>query len=151
MKLPTILLLNGLLQYQPAILTPLGMGMFGLRPMLEEMGFRVITDTHLALRSTEEEPVAVIGHSAGGGAALKFAEGQVRNARFHPIVITFDAVPPYKCPTRCFNFKSAAYWPVPGATNILVDLPFSHTYMVLAPSVKMKVKSLVVPLTGRMQ
>lgn len=150
MKLPTVLLLNGLFQYQPALLTPLG-NTFGLRPMLEQMGFRVVTDNHFQTWHSDEEPVAVLGHSRGGGAALEFAKQQVLTAKYHPLVITFDAVPPYPCPVRtCYNFKSESYFPVPGATNIPVPHPLSHTYMVLIPSVKDRVRTILTPLARPM-
>jgi pimeloyl-ACP methyl ester carboxylesterase len=113
---PTILVLNGLLQYQPAI---------------------------------------VVGHSQGGGAALRYAERMKREAKFNPLVITFDAAPNYRCPTRCINFMSRQYPPVPGASNINIDLPMiplvTHTYMPSDASVRSQVRKLAAPYAKPME
>jgi pimeloyl-ACP methyl ester carboxylesterase len=156
MKLPTILILNGLLQYQTAIpLAPTPTTL--LVQDLKEMGFRVIADTHFVWAHGDEEPVVVMGHSRGGGAALRFAERQKAHAKYEPLVITFDAVPTMKCPTRCVNFQSTEYklLKVPGADNIDANLPFlplvSHSYMPLSPHVRARVRKLVAPLAKEMR
>ena len=115
---PTILVLNGLLQYQPAISPLLPTPLTLLIHDLREDGFRVVEDTHFVTLHSNEEPVIVVGHSQGGGAALRYAERMKREAKFNPLVITFDAAPNYRCPTRCINFMSRQYPPVPGASNI---------------------------------
>jgi pimeloyl-ACP methyl ester carboxylesterase len=152
MKLTTILVLNGLLQYQTMLPVPMPTPTSLLVNDLREMGFRVIVDTHLVWSHSDEEPVIVMGHSRGGGAALRYAERMKKEAKFNPLVITFDAVPPYKCPvSRCINFQSKEYklLPVPGAQNIDADLPFlplvSHSYMPLSPHVRARVRKLAQP------
>lgn len=156
MKLPTILILNGLLQYQTAIpLAPTPTTL--LVQDLKEMGFRVITDTHFVWSHGDEEPVVVMGHSRGGGSALRFAERMKKEARYEPLVITFDAVPTMRCPTRCVNFQSTEYklLKVPGADNVDANLPFlplvSHSYMPLSPHVRARVRKLVAPLAKEMR
>ncbi len=84
---PTALLFNGLAQYQPGILTPLA----PLASDLREQGWRVIIDSHLGLFSRSEEPVLIIGHSAGGARAYMFGKRMVDEAKFHPMIITLDA------------------------------------------------------------
>lgn len=151
MKLPTILILNGLLQYQTAIpLAPTPTTL--LANDLRELGFRVVVDTHFVWSHGDEEPIVVMGHSRGGGAALRFAARMKAEAKFQPLVITFDAVPAYRCPTRCINFQSKEYrlLAVPGATNIDADMPFlpvvAHSYMPLSPAVRGRVRAIVRPL-----
>jgi len=151
MKLPTILVLNGLLQYQTMLPVPLPTPTKLLINDLREIGFRVVEDTHFIFSASDEEPVVVIGHSRGGGAALRFAARMKQEVKYNPLVITFDAVPVMHCPTRCVNFQSKEYrlLPVPGAQNIDADLPFlplvSHSYMPLSPHVRARVKKLVMP------
>ena len=153
MKLPTILVLNGLFQYQTMLPVPMPTPTKLLVMDLREQGFRVIEDTHFALAITDEEPVVIIGHSRGGGAALQFAMRMKREVKFNPLVITFDAVPPYKCPTKCINFQSKEYklLPVPGAQNIDANLPFlplvSHSYLPSSAHVRARVKAFVAPYT----
>jgi pimeloyl-ACP methyl ester carboxylesterase len=144
MIFPTILIINGLLQYQTTP-TPTTM----LANDLREMGFRVVEDTHFLARHADEEPVIVIGHSQGGGTALQFAWRMRREAKYNPLVITFDAAPVMRCPTRCINFQSRDYkaMPVPGAQNIdadMLNVPLvSHTLMPMTPSVRERVRGLV--------
>lgn len=154
MKLPTILIINGLLQYQTAVGLPTPTT--PLANDLRELGFRVVIDTHFVLHG-DEEPVAVIGHSRGGGAALRFAERMKREAKYNPLVITFDAVPVMRCPVaRCVNFQSKEYrlLAIPGAQNIDADLPFmplvAHSYMPASPHVRGRVRTLVKPLAREM-
>lgn len=154
MKLPTILVLNGLLQYQTMLPVPMPTPTMLLINDLRAAGFRVIEDTHLVWSHSDEEPVIIIGHSRGGGAALRYAERMKKEAKFNPLVITFDAVPPYKCPTKCVNFQSKEYklLPVPGAQNIDADLPFlplvSHSYLPLSPHVRARVINITKPYKG---
>jgi pimeloyl-ACP methyl ester carboxylesterase len=152
MKLPTILIINGLLQYQTMLPVPMPTPTSGIVSDLREIGFRVIEDTHLLWAHNDEEPVVVIGHSRGGATALRFAEKQKREVKYNPMVITFDAAPPMRCPVaRCINFQSKEYrlLPVPGAQNIDADMPFmpvvSHSLMPLSPHVRARVKRLVMP------
>jgi pimeloyl-ACP methyl ester carboxylesterase len=151
MKLPTILVLNGLLQYQTMLPVPMPTPTRMLINDLKEQGFRVIEDTHFVFSHSDEEPVIVMGHSRGGGAALRFAERMKAEAKYQPLVITFDAVPTYRCPTKCINFQSKEYklLPVPGAQNIDADLPFlplaAHSYLPLSPHVRARVKTIVAP------
>jgi pimeloyl-ACP methyl ester carboxylesterase len=145
--LPTILVLNGILMMPMLLPTPLRLLISDLR----DMGFRVVEDTHFMMSYTDEEPVVIIGHSRGGGTALQYAAKLKREAKFQPLVITFDAVPPYRCPTHCINFQTREYKsiPVPGAQNILVDLPSipiaTHTAMPLSPDVRAQIKRMVAP------
>jgi pimeloyl-ACP methyl ester carboxylesterase len=151
---PTILILNGLLQYQTAVGLPSPTTL--LVQDLQALGFRVVTDTHLVWAHGDEDPVVVMGHSRGGGAALRFAARMKAEAKFQPLVITFDAVPAYRCPTRCINFQSAEYrlLKVPGAQNLDADLPFlpvvAHSYMPSSPAVRGRVRSIVRSLAGGM-
>ncbi len=112
---PTAVLLNGLAMYQPDSMTPLA----PLAEDLKRQGWRVIMDTHFMMRADDEEPVVIIGHSAGGGKALEFAKRQKELVLFEPVVITFDATPARPCPVKtCINLKTMFYPPVAGATNI---------------------------------
>jgi len=157
MKLPTILIINGLLQYQTLLPVPMPTPTTLLANDLREMGFRVVVDTHLVWSHGDEEPVVVMGHSRGGGSALRFAERMKREAKYNPLVITFDAVPIIRCPTRCVNFQSTEYrlLKVPGADNVSADLPFlpvaSHSYMPLSPNVRARVRKLVAPLARKIE
>jgi pimeloyl-ACP methyl ester carboxylesterase len=151
MKLTTILVLNGLLQYQTMLPVPMPTPTSMLVNDLRAAGFRVIEDTHLLWAHGDEEPVIVIGHSRGGGAALRFAERMKKETKYNPLVITFDAVPVMRCPTKCVNFQSKEYklLPIPGAQNIDADLPFmpvvSHSIMPMSPHVRARVKKLTTP------
>jgi pimeloyl-ACP methyl ester carboxylesterase len=153
---PTILVLNGLLQYQTMLGVPMVTPTSLLVNDLRELGFRVVEDTHLVWAHGDEEPVVVIGHSRGGGSALRFAARMKAEAKFQPLVITFDAVPTLKCPTRCINFQSKEYklLAVPGAQNIDADLPFLplavHSYLPLSPHVRGRVRAIVKPLAKEM-
>jgi len=112
---PTAVLLNGLAMYQPNSMTPLAR----LADDLRRQGWRVIMDTHFMMRADEEEPVVIIGHSAGGGKALEFAALQKQRTLFEPTVITLDATPAWRCPVKtCINLKTPFYPSVAGATNI---------------------------------
>lgn len=112
---PTAVLLNGLAMYQPNSWTPLA----PLADDLRRQGWRVIMDTHFMMRADDEEPVVIIGHSAGGGKALEFAARQKQRTLFEPTVITLDAAPAWRCPVKtCINLKTPLYPPVAGATNI---------------------------------
>jgi pimeloyl-ACP methyl ester carboxylesterase len=154
MKLPTILIINGLLQYQTLLPVPMPTPTSLLANDLREMGFRIVIDTHFVFSASDEEPVAIIGHSRGGGAALRFGLRQKELTKYNPLIVTFDAVPVMRCPTRCVNFQSAEYrlLKIPGAQNIDADLPFlpvvSHSYMPLSPHVRARVRKLVAPLKG---
>ena len=131
-KRPTIVVYDGALQYQPAVLRPLALS--GLTYKLERQGFRVVPDTHLGFLSNDEEPVGYIGHSAGGAAALAAAKKQAEAVKYRPIVSTFDAAPHWAgvwhCAVDvCLNFKTLGYPDIRGAKNIPVvsthvGLPF---------------------------
>jgi pimeloyl-ACP methyl ester carboxylesterase len=152
MTLPTVLVLNGILMMPAVMPTPLSV----LVNELRADGFRVIEDSHFVWMHGDEEPVIVIGHSQGGGTALRYAARMKREAKYNPLVITFDAVPTYRCPTRCINFQTKGYrlLPVPGAQNIDVDLPTvpvaTHTYLPLSPDVRAQVRKLAAPLSKPM-
>jgi hypothetical protein len=116
---PTALLFNGLAQYQPGILTPLA----PLASDLRAQGWRVVIDTHLGLFSRSEEPVLIIGHSAGGARAYMFGKRMADEAKFHPTIITLDAATiwgdVYRCPVEnCINIHSATYPRIPGSYNL---------------------------------
>lgn len=120
---PTALLINGFMQYQPDILTPLAQ----LGWKLEQQGWRVVIDTHLGIQSGGEEPVVIIAHSAGGATALEIAKRQVDQAKFHPAVIMLDAAPRwgsvYRCHVKhCVNIKTPGYPDIRGAKNVPVRI-----------------------------
>lgn len=128
---PTALLINGAFQYQPGIMTALA----ALGSDLQAQGWRVVYHTHLAGQSNDEEPVLVIGHSAGGAAAYDFAKKQVEQTKFHPTVITLDAAPwwgtTWRCPVKtCINLRTPGYPKMAGATDIdaskLTDFILPH-------------------------
>jgi pimeloyl-ACP methyl ester carboxylesterase len=152
MTLPTILVLNGILMMPALMPTPLSL----LVNELRADGFRVIEDSHFVWAHADEEPVIIIGHSQGGGTALRYAARLKREAKYQPLVITFDAVPTYRCPTRCINFQTSGYkaMPVPGAQNIDVDLPSvplaTHTAAPLSPEFRARVRKLAAPLSKPM-
>ena len=116
---PTALLFNGLAQYQPGALTPLA----PLANDLRRQGWRVLIDTHLGMSTRDEEPVLIIGHSAGGARAYMFGKRMVDEAKFHPTIITLDAATVwgdvYRCPVEsCINIHSATYPKIPGSYNL---------------------------------
>lgn len=116
---PTALLFNGLAQYQPGILTPLA----PLASDLRAQGWRVVIDTHLGLFTKSEEPVLIIGHSAGGARAFMFGKRMADEAKFHPVIITLDAATiwgdVYRCPVEsCINIHSPTYPRIPGSYNL---------------------------------
>lgn len=116
---PTALLFNGLAQYQPGILTPLA----PLASDLREQGWRVVIDSHLGLFSRSEEPVLIVGHSAGGARAYMFGRRMVEEAKFHPMIITLDAATVwgnvYRCPVEsCINIHTFTYPRIPGSYNL---------------------------------
>jgi hypothetical protein len=116
---PTALLFNGLAQYQPGILTPLA----PLASDLRAQGWRVVIDTHLGLFTKSEEPVLIIGHSAGGARAFMFGRRMADEAKFHPLIITLDAATiwgdVYRCPVEnCINIHSPTYPRIPGSYNL---------------------------------
>ena len=116
---PTALLFNGLAQYQPGALTPLA----PLANDLRQQGWRVLIDTHLGLSTRDEEPVLIIGHSAGGARAYMFGKRMVDAVKFHPTIITLDAATVwgdvYRCPVEsCINIHSATYPKIPGSYNL---------------------------------
>ncbi len=132
---PSAVLCNGAFQYQPAMFTPLA----SLGDKLERQGWRVVIDNHI-LCGEGEEPVLIIGHSAGGAAALAFAKRQVEQTKFHPTVILLDAAPwwsgVYRSPVaHCFSIRTPAYPKIPGCKNIdapplvmgHVTIPFSDS------------------------
>jgi hypothetical protein len=116
---PTALLFNGLAQYQPGILTPLA----ALANDLRQQGWRVVIDTHLGLYTKSEEPVLIVGHSAGGARAYMFGKKMVDEAKFHPAIITLDAATVwgdvYRCPVEsCINIHTLTYPKIPGSYNL---------------------------------
>lgn len=116
---PTAVLFNGLAQFQPGILTPLAV----LAADLRRQGWRVVMDSHLGFWSRDEEPVLLIGHSAGGARAYQFARRQVEEVKFHPTIITLDAATVwgnvYRCPVKsCINIHTATYPRIPGSYNL---------------------------------
>ncbi|MFZ5689688.1 MAG: hypothetical protein ACOY5F_00395 [Pseudomonadota bacterium] len=116
---PTALLFNGLAQYQPGILTPLA----PLANDLRAQGWRVVIDTHLGLFTKNEEPVLIVGHSAGGARAYMFGKKMVEEAKFHPLIITLDAATVwgdvYRCPVEnCINIHTLTYPKIPGSYNL---------------------------------
>jgi hypothetical protein len=116
---PTALLFNGLAQYQPGILTPLA----ALASDLRNQGWRVVIDSHLGLFTRNEEPVLVIGHSAGGARAYMFGKKMVDEAKFHPLIVTLDAATVwgvvYRCPVEnCINIHTLTYPKIPGSYNL---------------------------------
>ncbi|HWV53177.1 hypothetical protein [Pseudorhodoplanes sp.] len=116
---PTALLFNGLAQYQPGILTPLA----PLASDLRQQGWRVVIDNHLGIFSRSEEPVLIIGHSAGGARAYMFGKKMVEEAKFHPTIITLDAATiwgdVYRCPVEnCINIHTLTYPRIPGSYNL---------------------------------
>ncbi len=116
---PTAILFNGLAQYQPGILTPLA----PLAADLRRQGWRVLIDSHLGLQTGDEEPVLLIGHSAGGARAYQFAKKMVEQAKYNPTVITLDAATVwgdvYTCPVaNCMNIHTATYPKIPGSYNL---------------------------------
>jgi hypothetical protein len=116
---PTALLFNGLAQYQPGIMTPLA----ALAGDLRRQGWRVVIDTHLGLWTKSEEPVLIIGHSAGGARAYMFGKRMVDEVKFHPLIITLDAATVwgdvYRCPVEtCINIHTLTYPKIPGSYNL---------------------------------
>jgi hypothetical protein len=116
---PTALLFNGLAQYQPGILTPLA----PLAGDLRRQGWRVVIDNHLGIFSRSEEPVLIVGHSAGGARAYMFGKKMVDEAKFHPLIITLDAATVwgdvYRCPVEnCINIHTLTYPKIPGSYNL---------------------------------
>jgi hypothetical protein len=116
---PTALLFNGLAQYQPGILTPLA----PLASDLRAQGWRVVIDNHLGIFSRSEEPVLIIGHSAGGARAYMFGKKMVDEAKYHPLIITLDAATVwgdvYRCPVEnCINIHTLTYPRIPGSYNL---------------------------------
>ena len=116
---PTVLLFNGLAQYQPGILTPLA----ALANDLRRQGWRVVIDSHLGLYTKSEEPVLIVGHSAGGARAYMFGKKMVDEAKFHPAIITLDAATVwgdvYRCPVEsCINIHTLTYPKIPGSYNL---------------------------------
>lgn len=133
---PTALLFNGLAQYQPGILTPLA----ALASDLRQQGWRVVIDNHLGIFSRNEEPVLIVGHSAGGARAYMFGKKMVEEAKFHPLIITLDAATVwgdvYRCPVEnCINIHTLPVSlrfsrrnctsKVRSSTSALVCLPFT--------------------------
>lgn len=118
---PTALLFNGLAQYQPGMLTPLA----PLANDLRAQGWRVVIDTHLGLFTKSEEPVLIVGHSAGGARAYMFGKRMADEAKFHPTIITLDAATiwgdVYRCPVEnCINIHTLTYPRIPGSYNLRV-------------------------------
>jgi len=116
---PTALLFNGLAQYQPGILTPLA----PLANDLRAQGWRVVIDSHLGLFTKNEEPVLIVGHSAGGARAYMFGKKMVEEAKFHPLIVTLDAATVwgdvYRCPVEnCINIHTLTYPKIPGSYNL---------------------------------
>lgn len=146
---PTAVLFDGLLMYQPALMRPLA----PLAGDLERQGWRVVQDTHLGIFSIDEEPVVVIGHSAGGAKALAFAKHQAELARFQPHVITLDAAPwwsgVYHCPVKvCVNMRTPTYPPIRGARNVSVT-GVSHVTIATDRSIRAMVLRQTAPLVRR--
>lgn len=131
MSKPLAILLNGLLAYQPASLTPLA----PLGSLLEKHGYEVCITNHFNTGCAGREPVLIIGHSQGGASALELAQ-RYPAAR----VVTFDAVRMPRCASRsgCLNFRTPGYPRVPGALNIDLDLSFTHIGLPLSPTLQQR-------------
>lgn len=132
---PTAVLLNGAGQYQPGVVASYVSPLAPLGSDLEAQGWRVVFFSHLDERLNDEEPVLVVGHSAGGAAALDFAKRMVEQAKFHPTVIMFDAAPWWgstsKCQVKtCINLRTTGYPKIAGAFNVdaasLTDVILPH-------------------------
>ncbi len=132
---PTAVLCNGAFQFQPGMLTPLA----SLGRRLEQQGWRVVIDNHI-LCGEGEEPVLIVGHSAGGASALAFAKRQVEQTKFHPTVVLLDAAPWWSGVYRshvehCFSIRTPEYPKIPRCKNIdapplvmgHVTIPFSDS------------------------
>jgi len=153
--LPTVLLLNGLFMYQPAEFTPLA----PLGAALRAEGLRVIIDNHRQTQTwhSDEEPVAVVGHSRGGWAAFVFQRRQYESGRFVPYVITLDAAPAGPCPIpgKCLNIHTDYYWPVPGADNIRITrytgFPVLHSLLANTDAAKRIIIDQLAPLATPME
>lgn len=118
---PTAVLINGATIYTPDPFTPLSL----LANMLRAAGYRVVVTTHFTL-CEDEEPVIVVGHSAGGAAALACAERLVVQVKYHPTVITLDAAPWWRGVWRChvetcINIRTPGYPKISGAKDIPIN------------------------------
>jgi hypothetical protein len=138
---PTALLFNGLAQYQPGFLTPLA----PLARDLRAQGWRVVIDSHLGLQTKDEEPVLIVGHSAGGARAYMFGKRMADEAKFHPTIITLDAATiwgdVYTCPVEnCINIHSATYPRIPGSYNLaagkVTDTVVTHVTIPLVTDIR---------------
>jgi len=119
MTKPLAILLNGLLAYQPAPLTPLA----ELGGKLEAIGYEVCITNHFNTGCGGRSPALIIGHSQGGASALALS-AKYPAAR----VVTFDAVRMGRCASHigCLNFRTSGYPSVPGAVNISLSLSYDH-------------------------
>ena len=153
MKLPTILLINGLFMYQPAAVTPLA----SLADELRAAGFRVVVDNHLQTWHSDEDPVAVVGHSRGGWAAFQVQKRQAAKGREVPFVITLDAAPAGPCPFpgKCLNIHTDYYHRVPGAENLPISryagFPVMHSLIPRTDAAKRIILERLAPLANPVQ
>lgn len=140
----TVLFFNGLGIYGPGPTTPLGLA---LATDVSALGARVVIDNHLS--TPNEEPIAILGHSAGGCAALRMGKRARDLVLYEPIIITYDAVPrwsdcEWRCPVKvCINFHTPFYPRMPGAQNIPVQL--EHVTMVFSPSLQSRTLDILRP------
>lgn len=113
---PTVLLLDGLGVYMENNYV----GVSTLAAALRRQGYRAIVDTHMMLRSRQERPDIIIGHSMGGTSALRRAREIARSGEGEPLVITIDAAPGSPpCPvSQCINVHGPGFPDIPGAQNI---------------------------------
>ncbi|MFK8253053.1 alpha/beta fold hydrolase [Ancylobacter terrae] len=113
---PTVLLLDGLGVYMENNYV----GVSTLAAALRRQGYRAVVDTHMMLKSEQERPDIIIGHSMGGTSALRRARQMVRAGEQEPLVITIDAAPGSpSCPvSRCINIHGPGFPDIAGAQNI---------------------------------
>ena len=113
---PTVLLLDGLGVYMENTYV----GVSPLAAQLRRQGYRTVVDTHMMMKSGEEKPDIIIGHSMGGMAALRRAREMTRAGEGEPFVFTIDAAPGSPaCPVaQCINIHGPGFPDIGGAQNI---------------------------------
>lgn len=113
---PTVLLLDGLGVYMENTYV----GVSTLAAQLRRQGYRTVVDTHMMLKSGQETPDIIIGHSMGGTSALRRAREITRAGEGEPFVITIDAAPGSpSCPVpHCINIHGPGFPSISGAQNI---------------------------------
>jgi hypothetical protein len=138
----TVILVNGLLMYQPAVMTPLA----SLAARFEDAGWNVCVDNHFNTKCKMTKVDLVIGHSQGGKTAIELA-WKLRP----PLVVTFDAVRMRSCPpdVRCVNFRTRGYPNVQGAQNIAVNA--LHATMVYNPTLQEMVFEFAKPIPEKVE